>query len=296
LISSVDLGNFHICLICFSEYINELDFVDEKIKIQISEIIDGINYNVFINDFEEMSILVDKDGIKSEIYYNIWASETRIASFLAIATGAVLDRHWYSLERTQSFDGIYKSWGGGCFEYLLPAIFFKSNPESLEYYTYKKYIGLSIQESKKINPKFPWGQSESIYLDDDGTLKYGPVGVTKTCTFPNLSNYFIVAPYATTLCGSIEPLLVIENLKKIEKFGGRGEFGFFESMSFKGDRVIIAKKYMCHHQCMSIVSLTNMLTDGFVTKLFTGSKYGKLLEYLHNSNIAQTANISKTDL
>jgi len=292
-VSSADLGNLHICLICFYEYINNLQMVDESILVKTLELLNGINYKNFLNEFEEMSILVDKGGKKSEIYYNIWASETRIASFLAIASGAVLDRHWYSLERTQSFDGIFKSWGGGCFEYFLPAIFFKSDPASLEQYTYKKYAKLSTSQPKNVNPNYPWGQSESIFVDDEDNMQYGPIGISKTCAFPNNTRYYVVAPYATTLCGNMIPISVIENLMNIERFGGRGKYGFYESLSFSKDKVIVAKKYMCHHQCMSIASLTNMITGGFLLDLFANSTYGKKLEYLHNTKITQNANISK---
>lgn len=289
LLSSVDLGNFQICLICFREYLKKLEFFPQSEFDIIENIIKQISYKCFINEFEELSQSVDQFGVRKESYYNIWASETRIASFMAIANGDVLDRHWYKLERLQSYDGLYLSWGGGCFEYLLPVIFFKSESSTLENYTYLKYFDLSKKHSSKFK-SLPWGQSESIYMSDENVLEYGPNGINETCSYPQNLKHFVVAPYATALCAGINLKEAIQNFKKIEKYGGRGVFGFYESLSFFGKKVQVTTKYMAHHQAMTICALTNALDNGFVQNLFLNSEF-ECLQYLNNSNINQTPNL-----
>lgn len=115
-LSSVDLGNFHISLICLYEYIKNTDFINNSLKKDVLDITQSISYTRFCTPFEELSSTITNYGEQKCNYYNIWASETRIASFLAIATGAMTDRHWYSLEKEQSNDGMIISWGGRSFE------------------------------------------------------------------------------------------------------------------------------------------------------------------------------------
>lgn len=247
----------------------------------------------FFSTFEELSILVDNKLQQMESYYNIWASESRIASFLAIATESVGDRHWYGLERLQSSDGMLKSWGGGSFEYLLPAIFFGSDDLSLEHFTYQKYLERTIIESESLHSNIPWGKSESIYISDEKTLEYGPNGVEGTGSNIQEKKLFTIALYASALCIGIDLDKVVANFQNIEKIGGRGEYGFFESISFVGNEAFIAKKYMSHHQSMLLLAISNALLDNHIQKLFNSSAYGGYLQYLHSSSINQVPNIGE---
>ena len=67
-------------------------------------------------------------------YYDLLASESRLASFLAIAKGDVDHRHWFQLGRPMARVGLgpgLLSWGGSMFEYLMPMLFLRHDPGTL---------------------------------------------------------------------------------------------------------------------------------------------------------------------
>ena len=67
-------------------------------------------------------------------YYDLLASEARLASFIAIARGELPEAHWFHLGRlVTSVHGTptLLSWSGTVFEYLMPLLVMKSYPETL---------------------------------------------------------------------------------------------------------------------------------------------------------------------
>jgi cyclic beta-1,2-glucan synthetase len=74
------------------------------------------------------------DGSLDPNYYDLLASEARLASFLAIAKGDVAAEHWFHLGRTltpiNGGSGLI-SWSGSMFEYLMPSLVMRSPSGSL---------------------------------------------------------------------------------------------------------------------------------------------------------------------
>src|SRR6202022_3202386 len=67
-------------------------------------------------------------------YYDLLASEARLASFLAIGKGDAEQRHWFQLGRPLTQVAGSKallSWGGTMFEYLMPVLFTRRYPDTL---------------------------------------------------------------------------------------------------------------------------------------------------------------------
>ena len=67
----------------------------------------------------------DSDGSLDSNYYDLLASEARLASFIAIAKGDIPAKHWFRLGRTLTpvDDGsALISWSGSMFEYLMPSL------------------------------------------------------------------------------------------------------------------------------------------------------------------------------
>ncbi|HZE19528.1 MAG TPA: glycosyltransferase family 2 protein, partial [Candidatus Angelobacter sp.] len=67
-------------------------------------------------------------------FYDLLASEARLASFIAIAKGDIPQEHWFQLGRgLVSVDGIptLVSWSGSMFEYLMPLLLMRSYPDTL---------------------------------------------------------------------------------------------------------------------------------------------------------------------
>ena len=67
-------------------------------------------------------------------YYDLLASEARLASFLAIAKGDVPEMHWFHLGRSITIvrgAPVLLSWSATLFEYLMPLLLMRSYPDTL---------------------------------------------------------------------------------------------------------------------------------------------------------------------
>ena len=84
----------------------------------------------------------------------------------------------------------------------------------------------------------------------------------------------MVAPYATMLAAEINPRASIDNLRRLEKDGALGAYGYYESIDYTAERVpqdqkcVIIRAFMTHHQGMSLVSLANVIHDDRIEKRF----------------------------
>ena len=106
-------------------------------------------------------------------YYDLLASEARLASFVAIAQGQLPQESWFALGRlltTAAGEPILLSWSGSMFEYLMPLLVMPTYEQTLLDETYKAAVARQIEYGKKRG--VPWGVSESGYNMIDGHLNY----------------------------------------------------------------------------------------------------------------------------
>ena len=71
------------------------------------------------------------DGRLDSSYYDTLASEARLASFVAIATGQIPHEHWFKLGRSLTPTGNARallSWSASMFEYLMPLLVMRAYP------------------------------------------------------------------------------------------------------------------------------------------------------------------------
>ncbi len=75
-----------------------------------------------------------ESGTLHQACYDLLASESRIATFVAIAKGDIPQEIWFLLGRGYVLAGgrpVLASWTGTMFEYLMPAIWMRSYPDTL---------------------------------------------------------------------------------------------------------------------------------------------------------------------
>ena len=113
-------------------------------------------------------------------YYDLLASEARLASFVAIAKGDVPETHWFHLGRAvTSVRGapVLLSWSATLFEYLMPLLLMRSYPNTL----LDRVLPDGLSAGRWTTPRHrgvPWGISESAYnlVDRHGTYQYKAFG------------------------------------------------------------------------------------------------------------------------
>ena len=210
------------------------------------------------------------EGRLDDSYYDMLASECRLASFLAVAKGEVGQEHWFRLGRAMTRTGggtALVSWSASMFEYLMPLLVMKSWPETLLDRTYTSVVRRQIQYGRQRG--VPWGVSESAFnaKDVELTYQYQAFGVPGLGLKRGLSADVVIAPYATVLALMVAPRDSLDNLAAITGQGGEGRYGYYEAIDYTPGRVAagreraVVKAYMAHHQGMSLVALGNVLTD-----------------------------------
>ncbi|MGB8182903.1 MAG: glucoamylase family protein, partial [Stellaceae bacterium] len=229
------------------------------------------------------------DGSLDSNYYDLLASEARLASFIAIAKGDVPAPHWFHLGRTLTpIDGGSGliSWSGSMFEYLMPSLVMRAPAGSLLEQTNRLIVRRQIEYGEELG--IPWGMSESEYnaRDIEQTYQYSSFGVPDLGYKRALGENTVVAPYATALAAMVDPAAAVRNFKRLARLGARGEYGWYEAVDYTRSRVpegakfAIVRAYMAHHQAMSLVAIGDALHDGAMRARFHTEAFVQSAELL----------------
>ena len=219
-------------------------------------------------------------------FYDLLASEARLASFLAIAKGDVPQEHWFHLGRALvDVAGLpaLVSWSGSMFEYLMPLLVMRSYSDTLLHRTYHAVVRAQIEYGR--SQGVPWGISESAFnvVDRHGIYQYKAFGVPELGLKRGLSEDLVIAPYATALAAMVDPGEAAANLRKLAQAGAEGRYGFYEALDFtprehyldaeSGPRhgaadPVAVKAWFAHHQGMSMVALAQSVLGASMVARF----------------------------
>ncbi|HTQ66229.1 MAG TPA: glucoamylase family protein [Puia sp.] len=230
----------------------EFDFLFDKSQRLLS-----IGYNV-------------DEHRRDQSYYDLLASESRLATFVGIAQGKLVQDSWFALGRQLTNPGsspVLLSWSGSMFEYLMPLLVMPSYENTLLDQTYKGVVQRQIEYGKKKG--VPWGISESGYNMVDAALdyQYRAFGVPGLGLKRGLGEDLVIAPYASAMALMVSPEEACKNLSELSDDGYQGRFGFFEAIDFtpsrlsRGQNSAIVRSFMAHHQGMSLLSFDSLLLD-----------------------------------
>ncbi|HUS09626.1 MAG TPA: glucoamylase family protein [Pyrinomonadaceae bacterium] len=227
-------------------------------------------------------------------YYDLLASEARLASFVAIAKGDVPQEHWFRMGRQlTSVDGerALISWTGTMFEYLMPLLVMRDYPNTLLDQSYRVVVKRQIEYGAERG--VAWGVSESAFNVRDLHLnyQYGPFGVPGLGLKRGLIEHLVVSPYATMLAAEIDPEAAINNLRRLEKEQALGPYGYYEAIDYTGERLpqgqsrVLIRAFMTHHQGMGLVALNNILHDDCMPQRFHADSMVQATELLLQERI-----------
>ncbi len=168
-------------------------------------------------------------------FYDLLASEARLASFVAIAKGDVPARHWFALGRPlTAIDGraALLSWSATMFEYLLPLVFTRRYPKTLLDETCRAAVRQQRRHGRRLD--VPWGISESAYyaIDRAGNYQYRAFGVPGLGLKRGLEDDLVIAPYATALAALVDAPAAAANLRTLSAAGLFGRYGFYEAIDY----------------------------------------------------------------
>ena len=223
-------------------------------------------------------------GILDDSYYDLLASEARLASFIAIAKNDAPQENWLRLGRALTKEAghrILLSWSGTMFEYLMPQLWLQSWPDTL--LDHSAHAVVSCQRAYAKRKSIPWGISESACAEplQDSEFRYHAWGIPAIALRQDEPERLVASPYAAALALLTCPRDAADNLKHQAERGWLGEFGFYEAADFTGGcEEKLVRGYMAHHQGMILLALDSVLNARPMQRRFHSSPYVESAEFL----------------
>ena len=210
-------------------------------------------------------------------YYDLLASEARMATFVAIAQGHLPQESWFALGRlltTAGGETLLLSWSGSMFEYLMPMLLMPTYANTLLDQTCKAAVARQIEYGNQRS--VPWGISESGYNTTDARLnyQYRAFGVPGLGLKRGLAEDLVIAPYASALALMVAPEAACVNLQRLAAAGLGGRYGFYEAIDYTPSRLArrqssaVVRSFMAHHAGMSLLALAYLILDRPMQKRF----------------------------
>src|ERR1700730_8261895 len=247
---------------------------------------------------------VDKKQLLASCY-DLLASESRSAVFIAIAKGDIPQTSWFRLGRGHTqYSGrkVLLSWTGTMFEYLMPTLWMRTYPATL---LENSMRGAVISQRKFVEPlNIPWGISEGACSakNDSGHYHYHAYGVPPLALKVEAEDRTVITPYAAVLALSVDPAAAVKDLRKMDASGWLGPYGFYESSDFNEAAPANTRSpelvycWMAHHQGMILLSISNLLSESVFQRLFHAEVIVAATERLLHERVPLTFEIQKENL
>ncbi len=218
--------------------------------------------------------------------FDLLASEARTAAFLAVAKGDIPQQSWFRLGRSHVLDRgrvVLLSWTATMFEYLMPALWMRSYPNTL--------LTNSLEAAIRVQMKFarnrPWGISESGFADTDanGRYFYQAWGIPTIALKYSAESGPVISPYSTFLALPILRDEALSNLRRMASMGWTGLYGFYEAADYRESQVgskppQLVRSWMAHHMGMSLLAIANTLRHNIFQTWFHANPRVRAAEQL----------------
>ena len=234
-VSTVDSGNLAAALLTLSVALSQMADGAEgpalrRLADRATALFEAMDFRFLFDPQRQLFAigyrLADRDsaGRRDASYYDLLASEARLASFLAIAKGDVAESHWFHLGRAVTAvrgTPVLLSWSATMFEYLMPLLVMRRYPDTLLDASCRMVV--RRQAEYGADRKVPWGISESAYnvVDQHETYQYKAFGVPGLGLKRGLGDELVIAPYASALAAMIDAPRAAANLRALSARGAR---------------------------------------------------------------------------
>ncbi len=219
--------------------------------------------------------------------YDLLASESRIAAFIAIAKGDIPQEAWFHLGRAHTLyrgERVLLSWTGTMFEYLMPALWMHHYPGTITEQSIRAVV--RTQRSYAREKGVPWGISESACLRDVGSepgyAPFGIPGLALKCSDPGA---LVISPYSTLLAAMVDAGAALQNLRRMEEYGWLGRYGFYEAVDYTHAGGNPLRVWMAHHQGMGLLAICNVLYDNPIRRYFHSEPHVMATELLLHERV-----------
>ena len=135
--------------------------------------------------------------------------------------------------------------------------------------------------------------------NDAGHYEYHAYGIPGLALKVELADRTVITPYAAVLALSVDPATAVKDLRKMESLGWLGPYGFYESLDFKDISAGISRLpeivhcWMAHHQGMTLLAISNLLSESVFQRLFHEEVMVAATERLLHERVPLTFEIQK---
>ncbi|HEX6770462.1 MAG TPA: glucoamylase family protein [Acidobacteriaceae bacterium] len=218
--------------------------------------------------------------------YDLLCSEARIGAFVAVARGDASQQSWFKLGRIHTVAygrPALISWTGTMFEYLMPALWMRSYPDTLVTRTLTNVVEIQRAFGRE-HGNIPWGISECGYAetDEQGHYHYLAFGMPSIALKWDAIAGPVISPYSSFLALMIDEVEALKNLKRMRAMGWVGAYGFYEAGDYQKSpkQPELVREWMAHHQGMSLLALLNLMHGNIVQEWFHANPNLKATELL----------------
>lgn len=300
-ISTVDSGNLVACLwtlrqvaVTFAEKSNTA--ADARVELQAigrtcDRLVQSMDFR-FLYHPRKKVLSVGFDLSSNQLQsacYDLLASESRIASFIAIAKGDIPQEAWFHLGRAHTLcDGrrVLLSWTGTMFEYLMPMLWMRHHQGTIT----DESTRAAVESQRSLGSRrgIPWGVSESGYVHAEGEYGYAPFGLSTLALRAAMPQKLVISPYASFLALEVEPIAAVRNLREMDLLGWSGKYGLYEAADYADGVPTLVRSWMAHHLGMSLLAITNLLCGEPIRRYFHAVPEVMATELLLHERVPKT--------
>ncbi|MHB8955129.1 MAG: GH36-type glycosyl hydrolase domain-containing protein [Pirellulaceae bacterium] len=229
-------------------------------------------------------------------YYDLLASEARLASYLCISHRQVPPEHWFALGRMMTLvEGrpTLLSWSGSMFEYLMAPLLMPAYPGTVLDLSCRAAVRRQIRYGRQRG--IPWGISESCYAltDAQQVYQYRAFGVPGLGLDRGLADELVIAPYASAIALGVAPHEACSNLHHLEQSGYLSCYGFFDAIDYtphrrlSADEPVVCRTVMAHHSAMTVLAFVQVLLGAPMQRRFLENALCKAHDLLLQERMPQ---------
>ena len=260
------------------------------------------DFGVLLNPARRLlAIALDTETqLRTAECYDLLASESRTAAYVAIAKNDIPQETWFTLGRRHTFRKGHVamlSWAGTMFEYLMPSLWMHTYRDTL-----LDRAGIEAVRAQRAYARSrgtPWGISESACSQrlDGGGYSYFAFGLPELALRDMHPRALVISPYSTHLALHVSPIDSLANLRAMERAGWLGNYGMYEAADFmtqdgtRRSRPELIRMWMAHHQGMSLLAITNSLCAGVFRRWFHRNPSVQSTELLLQERPAERVNL-----
>ena len=169
----------------------------------------------------------------------------------------------------------------------MPALWFRERPGTIMHQSMRAAVAAQRRFARRQD--MPWGFSESAHIVPGAAdFGYAACGLPALALKPPGADTVVVSPYSSYLTLLVDRRAALENLRRLERAGCVGAYGFFEAVDYSHGAPQPVACWMAHHQGMILLASAEALFDHPFQRAFHANPHVRATERLLDERVPRT--------